>query len=286
MESITADDGEPIHYHDDGEGPPLVLLHGWTSTHRDWNLFVAPLAARHRLLRWDARAHGGHALRTGTVATVERMARDLDNLLTRLNLRGVTLVGHSMGALTLWQYLRDFGSERIAAAVVIDQSPKLVTDECWDKGIYGDFDWARNAVFMRALEHDFAEAVLCLGADGLDPRARQRYLDNAEGVQAFRERMRRLAAKPLIDCWASLSAADYRDVLPSIDVPVLLVYGARSNFYTAETAAYVRDAIADARLEVYADVDHSPHLWCSQRFVDDLLSFVWARRGASCPEAG
>ena len=286
MESFNADDGETIHFRDDGDGPPLVLLHGWTSTHRDWNPFVGPLAEQHRVVRWDARAHGGHALRTRTVATVERMARDLDNLLNRLDLTGVTLVGHSMGALTLWQYLRDFGSARVAAAVVIDQTPKLVTDGCWDKGIYGDFDWERNAVFMRALERDFAEAVLRLGADGLDPRARQRYLENGDGIEAFRQRMRRLAPAPLIDCWASLTAADFRDVLPEIDVPVLLVYGGRSNFYTAETAAYVRDAIRDARLEVYEDVDHSPHLWRASRFIDDLLGFIAPRVAGRCPEAG
>ena len=161
-----------------------------------------------------------------------------------------------------------------------------MTDDGWDKGIYGDFDWQRNAVFMRALERDFAEAVLRLVADGLDPRARRRYLDNGDGIATVRQRIRRLAPKPLIDCWASLTAADYRDVLPAIDVPVLLVHGGRSNFYTVDTAAYVRDAIRDARLEVYEDVDHSPHLWRADRFIDDLLAFLASRLPATSAETG
>jgi len=274
MEHFIADDGEPIHFRASGDGPPLVLLHGWTSSHRDWNPFVDGFVDNHAVFRWDARAHGGHPLQTGTVPTVGRMARDLHELLCRYDLREVTLVGHSMGALTSWQYLRDFGSERLARTVVIDQSPKLVTDDGWDKGIYGNFGWERNVVFMRELERDFAEAVLRLGADGLNERARRKYLDNDESLDLFRQRMRKLAPKPLIDCWASLTAADYRDVLPQIDVPTLLVYGEQSNFYAAQTATYVRDAIPMARLLTYPGVDHSPHLWQRERFIDDVLSFA------------
>lgn len=273
MDHIFADDGEPIHFRVSGDGQPMVLLHGWTSTHRDWNPFVDAFAQAHRVFRWDARAHGGHALRTGSVPTVQRMARDLANLIEHFALDEVVVVGHSMGVLTLWQYLRDFGSQRIARAVFIDQSPKLVTDDEWHNGIYANFDWQRNVVFMRELERDFAEAVLRLGADGLNERARRRYLENGEAIELFRQRMRTLKAKPLIDCWASLTAADFREVLPRIDVPVQLIYGAESNFYTRETALFVRDSIPDAELHIYPGVDHAPHLWSRERFIADVLAF-------------
>ena len=65
MDHFIADDGEPIHFRASGDGPPLVLLHGWTSSHRDWNPFVEPFATAHAVYRWDARAHGGReSLRT------------------------------------------------------------------------------------------------------------------------------------------------------------------------------------------------------------------------------
>ena len=282
MDHFIADDGEAIHFAASGDGRPMVMLHGWTSTHRDWNPFVEAFAGDHRVIRWDARAHGGHQLQTDMLPTVQRMARDLHNLMTGFDLRDAVVVGHSMGVLTLWQYLRDHGSDRIAQAVLIDQSPKLVTDEDWAHGIYARFDWARNVVFMRELERDFAEAVLRLGADGLNERARERYLENGDSIEVFRQRMRKLKAKPLIDCWASLTAADYRDVLPDINVPVLLVYGAESNFYTLETAHYVRDAIPDASLLVYPGVDHAPHLWARERFSQDVLAFAGRTAPAVC----
>lgn len=274
MDSFCADDGEKIHLKISGNGPPLVLLHGWTSTHRDWNPFLAALEAHHRVFRWDARGHGGHPLVTQSIPSAPRMARDLHNLLDHYGLEKAVVAGHSMGALTLWQYLRDFGEERLSHLVIIDQSPRLLTDDTWKNGIYGDFDHHRNAAFIDALERDFAEALLRLVAFGHNARARAAYLDNTAGMASARQRLQSLVPRPLIDCWTSLSAADYRDVLATVTLPTLLVYGGASNFYSTATARYVRDSIPGARLHIYDDVDHAPHLWERERFVRDVLDFV------------
>ncbi|MDD3326133.1 MAG: alpha/beta hydrolase [Zoogloea sp.] len=274
MDHFTADDGEKIHLKISGDGPPLVLLHGWTSTHRDWNPFIDAFAQHFRVYRWDARGHGGHPLKGSSAPTAQRMARDLQNLLDHYRLDQAVAVGHSMGALTLWQYLRDFGDSRLSRLVFIDQSPRLLTGDGWQGGIYGDFGPERSASFMAELRHDFAEAVLRLVAFGHNPRARELYQQNGPGIQLARERLRALDPQPLIDCWASLTAADYRDVLARITIPALLVYGGASNFYSAGTAQYVRDSIPNAVLHTYPDVDHAPHLWERERFVGDVLSFV------------
>ena len=274
MDHFIADDGEKIHLRISGDGPPLVLLHGWTSSHRDWNPFIDAFAPHFRVFRWDARGHGGHPLKSPGAPTAERMARDLQNLLDHYRLDQAVAVGHSMGALTLWQYLRDFGDKRLSRLVFIDQSPRLLTGEGWQGGIYGDFGPERSATFMAELQQDFAEAVLRLVALGHNPQARALYQENAKGIQLARERLRALDPQPLIDCWASLTAADYRDVLAGIGIPALLVYGGASNFYSAGTAQYVRDSIANAVLHTYPGVDHAPHLWERERFVRDVLDFV------------
>jgi len=202
------------------------------------------------------------------------MARDLQNLLDHYRLERAVLVGHSMGALTLWQYLRDFGDARVERLVFIDQSPRLLTDAVWPYGICGDFDARRNAAFLRELEADFAEGVLRLVAFGHNTRARAAYLENGPAMQAARGHLRALAPQPLIACWASLAAADYRDLLPAIARPVLLVHGGESNFYSANTARFLRDQIPGAQLSCYAGVDHSPHLGARERFIADVQDFI------------
>jgi pimeloyl-ACP methyl ester carboxylesterase len=274
MTHFIADDGTRIHLKISGDGPPLVMLHGWTASHQEWFPFLTGLHPHHRVYRWDARGHGGHALQDGAPPTAQRMARDLHNLLEHYQLDEVSAVGHSMGALTLWQYIRDFGTQRLSRVCFIDQSPKLMTDAEWQHGIYGDFDASKAQEMMHWLHEDFAEAVLKLTAYGLNERAREKYLQNASGWQRSREALRRQAPGPLIDCWASLTAADYRDVLTRIDIPAMLVYGGESNFYHSDTAHYVASQIPDAILHIYEGTDHSPHQWQRERFTHDLLSFL------------
>lgn len=276
MSHFIADDGEKIHVQISGEGSPIVMLHGWTNSHQDWFPFLDALNPHHRVYRWDARGHGGHPLKTDTRPTVARMARDLRNLLEHYDLRDATAIGHSMGALTLWQYVRDYGTERLAKVCFIDQSPKLLTDETWPHGIYGDFGQTRSHAFLARLNEDFAEAVLELTAFGLNHRARQKYEQNALGWQKSRLHLRGQNPRPLIDCWASLTAADYREVLADIRIPALLVYGGESNFYHIETARYVASRLPQAILHVYEGTDHSPHQWQRERFARDLLEFIAA----------
>lgn len=274
MSHFFADDGAKIHVKISGDGSPIVMLHGWTSSHQEWFPFLHTLNAKHRVYRWDARGHGSHPEDANSSPTAERMARDLANLLDHFDLHKVVAVGHSMGALTLWQYIRDFGTDRLRKLCIIDQSPKLVTDDSWPHGIYGKFDAQRANEMMSSLREDFAEGVLKLTAFGLNTRARENYLAGASGWERSRNALRAQKADPLIHCWESLTAADYRDVLHRIDVPSMLIYGGESNFYRLETAHYVANQIPNAILHIYEGTDHSPHQWQRDRFSKELIDFI------------
>lgn len=274
MTHFFADDGEKIHVQVSGSGSPILMLHGWTASHREWSPFLDQLTPHHRVFRWDARGHGGHSLLQDTVPTVQRMAQDLRNLIDHHGLDELVVVGHSMGALTLWQYISEHGCKHLRKVAFIDQSPKLLTDADWSNGIYGDFDHERSAAFLKHLEDDFAESVLRLGGTGLNARARQKYHEQSPGLEKARQWLREQDSAPLIACWESLTEADYRSTLDKIDVPALLVYGGASNYYRSETAHYVKNRIADAVLHVYEGSDHSPHQWERERFVRDLREFI------------
>ena len=275
MSHFLADDGEKIHVQVSGEGSPLILLHGWTASHHEWSPFMRGLNQHHQVFRWDARAHGKSSEEASrSEPTVQRMARDLQNLIDHYRLDKANILGHSMGALVLWQYLHDFGTARVNKLCFIDQSPKLVTDDGWDLGVYGDFDAKRAQAFIDSLHDDFAEGVLKLIAFGHNRKAREDYLADTPTWQKTRQLFRTLKPGPLISCWKSLTEADYRDVLRTIDVPTLLIYGGQSNFYVPATAHYVASSIPEAILHVYESEDHSPHLWQRERFLKDLLEFL------------
>lgn len=285
LQTLAVSDGARLAVSVTGHGPPMVFLHGWTSSHREWLYYATAMADLCRCYSWDARGHGRSALALATPPTRERMALDLHELISHYQLERPLLLGHSMGALTIWEYLCQHGCGNVAGLVLVDQSPRLMTDDDWKLGLYGDFDVERSEALLKAMGEDFAESVLRLGAEGLNLRSRAGYQRNTEGWRMLREYLRTLDSGPLIACWASLVLSDYRELLPQIDVPTLLIFGARSEFYTIDTARYVRDRMPLARLELYSDGDHSPQLWRRERFLGDLRRFV-QELGDSHPSPG
>jgi pimeloyl-ACP methyl ester carboxylesterase len=274
MQTFIADDGERLHLRVRGEGAPLILLHGWTSSHTVWNVLPETFQRQHRMFCPDARGHGGHDLLVNRTPDVGRLARDVLNLMDHFELEHAAVAGHSMGALTLWQFIRDFGCGRISQLCIIDQSPRLLTDASWANGIYGDFDAARSQRMLDDLEADFAEAVMRLSAYSLNARSRETYERDSRGWQQSRRNLRSLDPGPLIAIWKSLVNADFRDVLPQITIPTLMVWGAESNFYTLDTAAWLLAQIRRARLHIYEGADHSPQLQQGARFAADLAAFL------------
>jgi len=274
MKYFVTDDGERIFYRVSGSGPPLVILHEWSASHRIWEPMVKVLQGDFTVCRWDARGHGGHATSGTETPTILRVAKDLALLLDHLCVEQSIIVGSSMGALTLWEYIRRHGCERLARICVIDQSPRLLTDADWNLGIYGNWTRERDAVFVADLETDFAETVMRLIAHGQNPRARESYGADGPAMQRLRAYLSTRDPLPLITIWKSLVAADYREVLPDISVPTLLIYGSESNYYGVATGQYVQRAIPRSKLLVYEGADHSPHICQPRRFVADLKRFA------------
>lgn len=284
LECFPADDGEEIRVRvGGGHGPAVVLLHEWASSHRVWEPIAHRLIDRFTIYRWDARGHSGHGEThppaSGRPVSVERMADDLHNLLHHFRLERPVIVGHSMGALTLWAYIARHGCGRLGGIGVIDQSPRLITDGNWRLGIYGDWSAARDQAFVATMRADFVTAVIELVSFSLNQRARRRYLEHHPGIDRVRTYLAMLDRGPLIEVWTTLSRADFRPVLPTITVPALLVYGAESNFYPPSTGPWVRDAISGAELLVYEGADHSPHVAQPDRFAADLAGFALASAG-------
>jgi non-heme chloroperoxidase len=267
-------DGVQLPVHTGGNGRPLVIVHGWTGHFQDWRGLAQRLAPHFSFYGWEARPyHAGEP-------TIERMAQDLAEMLDAFELEQPLLVGHSMGALISWDYIRQFGDGRLSQLCIIDQSPRLLNAEDWRLSLWGGFTPEDNGRFISEMERDFAKAVINLiahsrTANGDGPGVPM------ELLEARRQRLLRMESKPWIDAWESLSARDLRAVLPTISVPTLLVYGARSAYYGPQVAEYVRAHTPNAELVLYPEAGHSPQLEEMERFVQDLLAFAQRHEAVS-----
>ncbi|WP_293268939.1 alpha/beta hydrolase [Neptunomonas sp.] len=275
METLQTSDNTNVHYISLGSGDiTLVFLHGWTASVREWLPFASELAENHRVICWDARGHGDHSHDEKTNMALPRMADDLDELLCQLNVHNAVLIGHSMGALTAWEYIRRHGQNRLTGLCIVDQSPKLVTDETWKHGVYGSLNETKNSHLIQRFNTDFAEGVLELIAFGNNRRSRENYDNNSRGFQHMREHLQKLPSHLLTQCWISITEQDYREVLSKINRPTLLIYGDESQFYSSDLQKWVANTISHSELLIYSESDHSPHLWHKERFIYDLNRFI------------
>jgi non-heme chloroperoxidase len=104
MATFRTNDGVELFYEDVGSGKPLVLVHGWAQSHRSFRHQVEHFAKFMRVINLDLRGHGDSE-KPKFGYRISRLAKDLDELLTSLNLTDITLLGWSMGCSVIWSYL-------------------------------------------------------------------------------------------------------------------------------------------------------------------------------------
>jgi non-heme chloroperoxidase len=273
-DSFTAGDGQLIPVCVLGDGPPLVLVHGVGCSHRDWMPVARRLARRHCVLAWDARGHGSCRPVHGSI-TLARLAEDLAEMLDHFGLERPVLVGHSMGAMTLMQYLHSHGTQRVAAVALVDQSPRIVTDDTWRLGLFGGCSAAMLSGLIAGARRDLAETLLNeVGAFGGAWLRRQLSAEASLG-QMLRRRLGRVDLRPLLDLAESMAQADFRASLSRLDAPLLVVLGARSPHYAGlPLDAWYRDTVKHAQISIYPRAGHSPHVTEPLRFVRELERFI------------
>jgi 3-oxoadipate enol-lactonase len=106
-----------LHYQDQGQGPPLVLLHGAWASHRWWRWQVPELSKFHRVLAVDVRGHGLSSP-LEKKSSIKSLASDMDRLLEGLGIPNAVLVGWSMGGLIALQCALDYPA-KVAGLVLI-----------------------------------------------------------------------------------------------------------------------------------------------------------------------
>ena len=136
MSEFTLKNGMKLYYQDFGSGQPVILMHGWTSSHKIYSEPVKRLNKKARCIIYDHRGHGGSRDADQETVTMETLASDLNELIEGLSLSKVTLVGWSMGAGTAMTYIRNFGCSALRHVVLCDMTPRQINDTEWKLGLY------------------------------------------------------------------------------------------------------------------------------------------------------
>lgn len=270
MATLQLNGGGTLEFDDQGSGPAMVFLHGWSLGKEAFALQRRELSDRYRVIVPDMRGHG-NSKRFEKGDGIDTLAGDLERLLVALELSDVILVGWSMGALVAWQAALGPQRGRIRGIVTIDMVPRVLNGAGWQHGLRAgthlydiDIDLSKMRDDWRAFTHAYVPMVF---ADGKAIERRE-LIDAMLGLVADND------LESMTGLWHALVHADFVATVQSLDIPTLITYGALSQIYTEEAAAWMDEHIPNSRRVCFAESGHAPHLEEPQRFNQALADFA------------
>ena len=272
--SVSTENSSPIelYYEDHGKGQPVVLIHGYPLDGASWEKQTAALLkAGYRVITYDRRGFG-RSDKPSDGYDYDTFAADLNAVLNTLDLHSVVLVGFSMGTGEVARYLSTYGSDRVDKAVFLgslepyllqaDDNPDGVPQEVFD-GLLEAATADRYAFFTEFFKN-FYNSEEFLGT----PRLSQEVVNAGWNLASSASPIASLAAQPT---WLT----DFREDIPKIEVPSLIVHGTADNILPIDaTGRRFAKALPSAR---YVEIEGAPHglLWTHAEEVNDaLLSFL------------
>jgi pimeloyl-ACP methyl ester carboxylesterase len=159
-------DGVTISYKVGGQGPAVVLLHGYAQTSHMWRPLMPLLAVSHTVIAPDLRGAGGSA-RPPAGYDKKTLARDVHGLVRKLGHQRVTLVGHDIGLMVAYAYAAQYRGE-VGKVVLMDAFLPGVGNwkdvwlmrDLWHFHFYGETPLAlvkgRERIYFEHFWNDFA----------------------------------------------------------------------------------------------------------------------------------
>ena len=257
MNTITTKDGTAIYFKDWGAGPVVTFSHGWPLNADAWDAQMLFLGKQgYRVIAHDRRGHGRSGQTWGG-NDLNTYADDLAELFEKLDLRNVTMVGHSTGGGEVTRYIGRHGNKRVKKAVLIGAIPPVMVKS--DKNPSGlaisVFDDMRASVagnraqFFRDLSLPFygynkPDAII---SDGI----RDEFFN--QGMQS--------SIIASYDCVKAFSETDLTEDLKKIEVPTLVLHGDADQIVPIADSAHLSSKIVkNARLKV---IPGAPHGMCT-----------------------
>ncbi|BBH10962.1 pimeloyl-ACP methyl ester esterase BioH [Chromobacterium haemolyticum] len=242
-----------------GQGPDVVLLHGWGLHGGVFSRVAAQLAARHCVHLVDLPGHGASA----SLASFDADA--VADLLDQAFPLPLQLVGWSLGGL-IAQHWAARHPDKIKSLALVATSPRFVREEGWP----------------HAQERKSIEAVAA-SLDGAFEQTLERFLAlQMMGAPSARDTLKALRAdlfahgrpQGLLPALELLLMADARALAGRIQCPVGLFYGARDAITPIGAGRWLADALGDARLYEFPQASHAPFLSHEAEFVAALAQHL------------
>jgi non-heme chloroperoxidase len=263
-----------LYYEDHGSGAPVVLIHGYPLSSRAWDKQLPVLLdAGRRVITYDRRGFGKSSQPTSGY-DYDTFAADLNALVEELDLRDLTLVGHSMGTGEVTRYLGTYGSERVERGVLVSPIPPFLLQaddnpEGLPKSLFDGFmvEAAKDGpAWMKGFLDNFYN-IDVYGGTLVSDQAYQASLNVAIAASAA-------ATVACIPTWGT----DFREDVARLDVPILVIQGDADRILPFDkTGKRLPGLVKDLKLVVIEGGPHAISWTHADQVNDALLQFIGAR---------
>ena len=265
-----------LHVEDSGgPGRPVVLIHGWPLSGESWSEQTGPLArAGYRVVTYDRRGFGSSDKPKGLGTSgydYDTLADDLHGVLTELDLHDVTLVGFSMGGGEVARYATKHADERVHSVVFAGAVPPYLAQS--EDNPEGPLDAGTAAAFEEGVKNN-REAFF------------DQFFDqffSADGVLTVTEDQRQQAMdleaqadhRAELGCLNAFGTTDFRQDLPNITVPTLVIHGDSDAVVPFEgSGRRTHEAIPGSELVVVAGGPHGFNVSHAGELNEALIAFL------------
>lgn len=252
-----------IAYQQQGEGPPLVLLHGWPTNSRDWRRQLDALSDEFTVVAWDAPGAGRSSDPPDTFRLAD-WADCLAGFIEALSLERPHVAGFSWGGgLALELFNRHPAAVRTLVLAGAYAG--------WGGSLPAEVAEQRLALMVRNSELPPAEWAPALIPTLVSDEAGAEVTDELASIIAeFHPAAMEVALR-------AFTEADLRDVLPRIDVPTLLIYGEQDVRAPQDVREPLHSGIAGSELVLVPGAGHAVNTEAAARFNSEVRAFLRAQ---------
>ena len=262
MPTFNIVDGMALFYNDEGQGEPLLLIHGFPLSSELYKPQRAAFANRYRLITPDLRAMGRSDVPTNGNYSMDVYADDLVALLDHLGISMITVAGLSMGGYIVFALMRRH-PEHVKGVILMDTKAGPDTEE-------------GRAGRRKMAEQARAEGAAAIADVMLPKMLTERTRNEQPELAAFMRDM--MAATPVEGIVGALDALanrpDSTDTLAQIQVPTLVIVGAEDTLIPPSEAEKIQAGISGSQLVVVNGAAHAANLERPDEVNQALESFL------------
>jgi pimeloyl-ACP methyl ester carboxylesterase len=267
---FTTPDGVKLYYEEQGEGTPLVFVHGWTCSSQVWQKNTPELANQFRVVTIDLRGHG-NSVKTLEGHNVPQYGRDVRALIEHLGLQDVVLLGWSLSGPVVLAYWQQFSEDsRLKGIGLIDFNSSPLSSAEWNSHRLRNFNLdGMNAGFVAMLDDPAGFAA------GFAKRMFLREQVSEADLQWITTEIRKTPPWIATAIYSDYLTRDYTDVLPTITLPTI-VFAANSPIAEQglDQGRYLAGLIPNGQFIGFEDAGHILFYEQPEKFNAALADFV------------